>query len=55
MKNKVLVFTLGILTLGLVTLNSCNKEKSSTTGWAYNDPDWGGFENKPYIGQETGP
>ena len=55
MKNKVLVFTLGILTLGLVTLNSCSKEKSSTTGWAYNDPDWGGFENKPYIGQETGP
>ena len=54
MKNKVLIF-LSVVSLGLITLSSCSKEKSSTTGWAYNDPDWGGFENKPYIGQETGP
>lgn len=34
---------------------SCSKEESSTTGWKYNDPDWGGFEYVDYPGQETGP
>lgn len=37
-------------------LPSCSKEgSSSVTGWEYNDPDWGGFENLDYPGQETGP
>ena len=31
------------------------KERSTTTGWAYNDPKWGGFEKLPYQGQATGP
>jgi gliding motility-associated lipoprotein GldJ len=34
---------------------SCNKEKSSVTGWNYNDPKNGGFEVTPYDEQETGP
>ena len=38
-----------------VFLSSCGKEKSSTTGWKYNDPKWGGFEKHEYAGQETGP
>ena len=25
-------------------LSGCSHQKSSTTGWNYNDPDWGGFE-----------
>ena len=34
---------------------SCRKERSSTTGWNYNDPKNGGFEKVPYEEQETGP
>ncbi len=34
---------------------SCGKEKSSVTGWNYNDPKNGGFEVVPYDEQETGP
>ena len=34
---------------------SCGTERSSVTGWAYNDPDNGGFEKMPYEEQETGP
>ncbi|MFZ7113905.1 MAG: SUMF1/EgtB/PvdO family nonheme iron enzyme [Bacteroidota bacterium] len=36
-------------------LASCGKEKSSVTGWNYNDPANGGFEVAPYDEQETGP
>jgi gliding motility-associated lipoprotein GldJ len=42
--------------LGLAfLLGSCSKEKSSVTGWNYNDPKNGGFEVVPYDEQETGP
>lgn len=41
--------------VGLMGLSACKKEKSSTTGWAYNDSKWGGFEKQQYMGQETGP
>ena len=37
---------------------SCNRnsgEKSSATGWAYNDPENGGFEKLDYEGQINGP
>src|SRR5687768_5185861 len=34
---------------------SCKKEKSTTTGWNYNDTKWGGFEKARYKEQETGP
>ena len=34
---------------------SCEYERSPITGWAYNDPDNGGFEKMPYEEQETGP
>lgn len=37
-------------------LSSCkSKERSSTTGWKYNDTKWGGFEKLDYEGQMTGP
>ena len=39
-------------------LASCfggNKGSSSTTGWGYNDPNFGGFEYKSGHEQETGP
>jgi len=45
-----------VLTAALVVvLASCAKERSPVTGWAYNDPDNGGFEKVPYEEQETGP
>ncbi|MDC1221342.1 SUMF1/EgtB/PvdO family nonheme iron enzyme [Salibacteraceae bacterium] len=36
-------------------LLSCGYEKSSTTGWNYNDPSNGGFQKVPFEEQETGP
>jgi len=49
---------LKISTLSLVfifIISACAQEKSRTTGWVYNDPNWGGFEVAPYEEQETGP
>jgi gliding motility-associated lipoprotein GldJ len=40
---------------GLIFMFSCKSEKSSITGWNYNDPKMGGFEVQEYAGQETGP
>src|SRR5512138_1231949 len=58
------VLIVSILGITLVSLSSCSlfgKKKggvgttSSTTGWAYNDPDMGRFEVQPYNEQQTGP
>ena len=54
MKNllKLSAFSL----LFALVLSSCgSKERSATTGWAYNDQKWGGFEKLDYEGQVTGP
>lgn len=51
-KNQLLPF------LGLATMvfSACNSyDKSSSTGWNYNDERNGGFEVVPYLEQETGP
>lgn len=48
-------FTIGLLSVALMTTVACKKEKSSSTGWGYNDSKWGGFEKHEYAGQETGP
>src|ERR1017187_617759 len=39
----------------IVVISSCGRERSSATGWNYNDPKNGGFEVVPYEEQETGP
>ena len=50
-----------LLAISLLLLGSCSLFKgkdngtSSTTGWAYNDPDNGGFEYQAGYHQETGP
>jgi gliding motility-associated lipoprotein GldJ len=44
----------GIIVLSLVPACKQN-ERSTTTGWKYNDQEWGGFEKKDYDGQVTGP
>ena len=43
--NKMFRFTLGLFSIVLL-LSACSKsvEKSATTGWNYNDPEWGGFQ-----------
>jgi sulfatase modifying factor 1 len=45
---------LTLLVVGIL-FASCGKQKSSVTGWNYNDPKNGGFEVVPYDEQETGP
>lgn len=47
-----------IVSIGVVVLflTSCSSEVSQTTGWEYNNPDFGGFEYYgDYFEQETGP
>ncbi len=48
---------IGLLAVAALILSSCGKKtnSSSSTGWNYNDPKWGGFEQHDYPGQETGP
>jgi len=46
-----------LITLAVIAFifSSCGRQKSSVTGWNYNDPKNGGFEVVPYEEQETGP
>lgn len=43
--------------VAVLTMASCSRksETSDTTGWNYNDQEWGGFEKLDYEGQEIGP
>lgn len=43
------------LLITMLSLVSCGNEKSSITGWNYNDPDNGGFQKYAFEEQETGP
>jgi gliding motility-associated lipoprotein GldJ len=55
---KNLIKSLSFLAFFAIILSSCGKgggERSSATGWKYNDPEWGGFEKKSYEGQVDGP
>jgi sulfatase modifying factor 1 len=55
-KLKLLTNAPALLISGLLIFSSsCKEEKSSVTGWNYNDPKNGGFEVVPYAEQETGP
>lgn len=56
---RIIRKTLGATALALslvMAFSACSKKQTSrTTGWNYNDPDMGGFQNKKYVEQETGP
>jgi sulfatase modifying factor 1 len=53
---KILNFQAAALLLAVIALSACGKkERSATTGWMYNDQEWGGFEKVDYEGQVTGP
>jgi len=51
--------TLGFLVIGTMLLGSCaskiGNERSTATGWEYNNPQNGGFEKVDAKEQETGP
>lgn len=47
-----------LLIFTALIMGSCNRgggERSTATGWKYNDEEWGGFEKLEYEGQVTGP
>ena len=46
---------LGVAVVGLLILSSCSPERSSSTGWEYNNYKNGGFEKFDAQDQETGP
>ena len=48
---RYLAFTI----VGIALISSCAGERSSSTGWDYNNPNQGGFQRVPYMDQETGP
>jgi gliding motility-associated lipoprotein GldJ len=54
--SKILKFGC-LLFLAAFLMTSCSKKstRSSTTGYKYNDQEWGGFEKLDYEGQVTGP
>ncbi len=54
---KNLIYSFSFIAVFALILGSCSKggERSSATGWKYNDPEWGGFERKNYEGQVDGP
>ena len=55
---KVNVFSMVWLLGLLMMVSACSKknnDRSSATGWKYNDPEYGGFEKVDYAGQPTGP
>jgi len=52
---KRIAYKLTAMSFIIAMINSCAKEKSSTTGWDYNNSKNGGFEVVDYEGQETGP
>jgi len=55
-KNSSILMLLCFLAVGIMSISSCkSKEKSSTTGWNYNDEEWGGFEKAEAKDQVTGP
>ncbi|MCT4561089.1 MAG: gliding motility lipoprotein GldJ, partial [Crocinitomicaceae bacterium] len=41
--------------MGVALISSCARERSSNTGWEYNNPNNGGFQKVPFVDQETGP
>ncbi len=46
---------LGSFVALVVLFSSCGYEKSSVTGWDYNNKDNGDFQKMPFVEQETGP
>lgn len=57
MRNTLLLLTASILiaATGISCKRLQKQSYSEKTGWAYNDPEWGGFQKYPKVEQATGP
>lgn len=56
LKSRNIATLIVIASFAVLLMSSCGgKQRSSTTGWAYNEPETGGFQVNPYTEQETGP
>lgn len=44
-----------VISGAILAFTGCSYERSSVTGWDYNNPSNGGFQKVPYEEQETGP
>ena len=56
MKNLVKNIGLALMLISVLGMYSCSKkDKSSATGWNYNDPSWGGFEKAEEKEPPVGP
>jgi gliding motility-associated lipoprotein GldJ len=54
--NQTVIYCWCVAFLAFSMVSCGNKAATSaTTGWAYNDQKWGGFEKADYEGQATGP
>mgnify|MGYP001050173948 CR=1 FL=1 len=53
MRTLINIFVL--VAVSALLFSSCSKETSATTGWNYNDPKNGDYQQIPYVEQETGP
>ena len=52
---KNLKFSFIMIAATALLLSACGSKVSSTTGWDYNNSEWGGFEKSSYTEQQTGP
>ena len=55
MRRNTKLILMGILAVSMTSISCRKKEKSSSTGWNYNDSRNGGFQRTKYVEQETGP
>jgi gliding motility-associated lipoprotein GldJ len=54
-KHMKLLHYFAAIIMTTMIVSSCQRERSSSTGWEYNDPRTGGFQKMPFMDQETGP
>jgi len=52
---KIFRFSFFVMAAALLLASCGSNQKSSTTGWALNDSEWGGFQKSSYTEQITGP
>ena len=55
MKRNAKLIIMGVLAISMTSVSCRKKDKSTNTGWNYNDPKNGGFQRTKYVEQETGP
>ena len=49
------ILTFVLAGLSILAISSCNKSTSNTTGWKYNDAEYGGYQVVDNYEQDTPP